>query len=192
MALNNPYIETLFVALVQQHHWKLNALSALLNEQLDLPELDVDPTQHLFKHNFLLMNALFTLQDELKHLNSDLIIDSIDITYIPMNHDMPTTYRQPLREYYLDWRNYSTETEEIEQLLADFWQRYCHNHHFTDVQISQALARFELPTTVTYAQIKKRWRELAITFHPDKQHGNTELFQQLQEDWCVLKLKYKV
>ncbi len=50
--------------------WKVHTLAAHLNELGFMPILDASPDKDLFKRNFLIMNALYQLQETLAWASS--------------------------------------------------------------------------------------------------------------------------
>lgn len=57
-------------------------------------------------------------------------------------------------------------------------------------KIEESLKYFQLPKQTTYDTIKKRYRELALKYHPDK-GGDLKIFQEIQEHYLILANKYK-
>ncbi len=46
---------------------------------------------------------------------------------------------------------------------------------------------FDLPNGASLAQIHSRYRELALSFHPDRADGDTELMQEINEAYLRLQ-----
>ena len=171
--------------------WKIHILADALKQKGILSKLDQDPEQDLFKRNFLLMNALYQLQEILLP-EQWLQVLAMDIRLLPNptdnRHQIDTT--DPLRSYYLDWNNYHTDSEAVKALLSQFWQRY--QSHFgpsrTPLSISkaEAYATLELPTDATANQLRRQWRKLALRWHPDRPHGDAEQFRRVCEAYKVL------
>ncbi|MFA0053337.1 DNA-J related domain-containing protein [Vibrio echinoideorum] len=145
--------------------WKVHTLAAHLNDLGLVPVLDPVPEKELFKKNFLIMNALY-------HGNSHAIDP-----------------KDPLRDYYISWLNYEADEGEVKRLLNEFWTRYKKFAGIseTDMDRSRALTLFELPIDASQQEIRKRWRRLALRWHPDRDEGNTAKFQILCEAWHVLR-----
>ncbi|CAK3009063.1 hypothetical protein VCRA2133E348_40131 [Vibrio crassostreae] len=107
--------------------------------------------------------------------------------YHGSNHNIDR--QDPLRDYYINWVNYEADEGEVKRLLNEFWTRY---RKFVggdelDMDRSRALNLFELPIDATHHEIRKRWRQLALRWHPDRDEGNTAKFQTLCEAWHVLR-----
>ncbi|OUL55883.1 hypothetical protein B1199_20605 [Pseudoalteromonas ulvae] len=181
--------------MLQQPQWKVHELTSMLGKQNILTTLDTDANKDLFKRNFLVMNALFTLQTELQKQQLSIEIDSFNVTLIDTSLHPRLTTPNTLANYYLNWQNYDTSAEEITQLLTDFWQQFGQQSDFSSInhtQVEQAFARFELNATSSFEAVSQRWRQLALKYHPDKAGGDTEKFQQLQNDWQLLKRHFKL
>ena len=179
---------------MQQPQWKVHELTSLLGKQSILTALDADANKDLFKRNFLVMNALFTLQTELQEQQLSIEIDSFNVTLVDTSLHPRHTVSNGLADYYLNWQNYDTSAEEITQLLTDFWQQFGQQPSLQPInqtQITHAFARFDLCTTSSFESVSQRWRQLALKYHPDKAGGDTEKFQQLQNDWQLLKRHFK-
>ncbi|WP_264372467.1 DNA-J related domain-containing protein [Pseudoalteromonas ulvae] len=188
-------LDDVLTALLQQPQWKVHELTSMLGKQNILTTLDTDANKDLFKRNFLVMNALFTLQTELQKQQLSIEIDSFNVTLIDTSLHPRLTTPNTLANYYLNWQNYDTSAEEITQLLTDFWQQFGQQSDFSSInhtQVEQAFARFELNATSSFEAVSQRWRQLALKYHPDKAGGDTEKFQQLQNDWQLLKRHFKL
>ena len=171
--------------------WKVHTLAAHLNDLGLVPVLDAVAEKELFKKNFLIMNALYQLQETL-HPDSWLQVQAMDIElmngrYHESSHCID--HQDPLRDYYINWVNYEADEGEVKRLLNEFWTRY---RKFVggdelDMDRNRALSLFELPLDATHHEIRKRWRQLALRWHPDRDEGNTAKVQTLCEAWHVLR-----
>ncbi len=191
--MENPLLWPILDILRKQNSgWKVHILSGHLSELSILPVLDISPEKDLFKRNFLIMNALYQLQ-EILYPDSWLQVQAMDIRLmgtintIGLSIDMD----DPLRMYYTDWENYEAEAGEVKRLLNEFWTRY---RHFVgevrgDINRREALRMFELDPDATQKEIRKRWRKLALMWHPDRDNGNADKFRVLCEAWNVLREK---
>ena len=190
--MENPLLWPIMEILKQQSTgWKVHTLSSHLCDLELLPVLDASPDKDLFKRNFLIMNALYQLQETLYPENW-LQVQAMDIVLMPQSqvfgHEVD--HEDPLRDYYLDWHNYEAEEGEVKRLLNEFWTRYREFVGSTDVgdmDRSKALSLFELPLDASPAEIRKTWRKLALKWHPDRENGNSERFRVLCEAWHVLR-----
>ncbi|TVU60767.1 molecular chaperone DnaJ [Vibrio atlanticus] len=171
--------------------WKVHTLAAHLNDLGLVPVLDPVPEKELFKKNFLIMNALYQLQETL-YPDSWLQVQAMDIElmsgrYYGNSHAIDP--KDPLRDYYISWLNYEADEGEVKRLLNEFWTRYKKFAGIseTDMDRSRALTLFKLPIDASQQEIRKRWRRLALRWHPDRDEGNTAKFQILCEAWHVLR-----
>jgi len=190
--MENPLLWPIMEVLKQKPSgWKVHTLAAHLNELGFVPVLDQIPEKELFKKNFLIMNALYQLQETL-YPDNWLQVQAMDIElmcgrYYGSTHVID--HQDPLREYYIDWSNYEAEEGEVKRLLNEFWTRYKKyvGGVETDMDRSRALSLFELPFDASPEEIRKQWRRLALRWHPDREKGNTVRFQRLCEAWHVLR-----
>ncbi|EQB0496298.1 DNA-J related domain-containing protein [Vibrio alginolyticus] len=191
-AIENPLLWPMLEILRKQpSNWKVHTLASSLGEQGYISKLDDSPDKDLFKRNFLIMNALYQLQDTL-YPDSWLQVEAMDIQLMSsmeaLRHKIDI--HDPLREYYLDWRNYEAEEDEVRRLLNEFWttyQKFIGGSSVASVDKTKALSLFELNTDATPAEIRKQWRKLALRWHPDRENGNAERFRVLCEAWNVLR-----
>ncbi|MDA0144273.1 DnaJ domain-containing protein [Vibrio toranzoniae] len=190
--MENPLLWPILEVLKQQPSgWKVHTLAAHLNDLGLVPVLDPVPEKELFKKNFLIMNALYQLQDTL-YPDSWLQVQAMDIELMNGRYHGSThtiDLEDPLRDYYVNWLNYEADEGEVKRLLNEFWTRYKKfvGGSETDMDRSNALSLFELPLDATQQDIRKRWRRLALRWHPDRDEGNTSKFQALCEAWHVLR-----
>lgn len=191
---DNPLIWPLFSLLQNSNHsWKVHLLATALQQKGLMRGLDEDQDKALFKRNFLLMNALFQLQSILlpEHW---LQVKSMEIQVfeiIPTNLESSLKEDDVLREYYLNWINYDTCPNVIKEMLESFWSQY-ENYIGTNPNLmhkDQALKVFQLSLDATNREIRRRWRKLALKWHPDRPGGNAAQFRQVCEAWQTLRVK---
>ncbi|HHF2964687.1 TPA: DNA-J related domain-containing protein [Vibrio alginolyticus] len=191
-AIENPLLWPMLEILRKQpSNWKVHTLASSLGEQGYISKLDDSSDKDLFKRNFLIMNALYQLQDTL-YPDSWLQVEAMDIQLMSsmeaLRHKIDI--HDPLREYYLDWRNYEADEDEVRRLLNEFWttyQKFIGGSSVASVDKTKALSLFELNTDATPAEIRKQWRKLALRWHPDRENGDAERFRVLCEAWNVLR-----
>lgn len=200
---DNPLIWPMISILkIKPTGWMIHTLSEELKNKGILSALDDDPDKDLFKRNFLLMNALYQLQEMLLP-NQWLQAQAMDIQLLN-NH--PSDHHQldlndPLREYYLDWRHYNADLAAIKSLLSSFWKRYQQHidsekkyttsgRRYFDTPARPAmgahhqdLAILELTQHAKPEEIRRQWRKLALRWHPDRPNGNAEKFRTVCEAW---------
>lgn len=157
------------------------------------PELCADTAQEgdlvLFRKHFLVMNALYRLQEQLADEGLQLRIDPLLIVLQPgpesdARNDWELAADQPLRRYYLDWDNLQqTGADDVAALLRGFWERY----HALDRQ-AEALRLFGLAgmEELTWGAIQRRYRQLATQHHPDK-GGESGRFIEIRAAYELLR-----
>ncbi|NOH96994.1 DNA-J related domain-containing protein [Vibrio sp. 99-70-13A1] len=171
--------------------WKVHTLAAHLNDLGLMPILDSIPEKDLFKRNFLIMNALYQLQETL-YPESWLQVQAMNIELMVnlQSSQNAIDHEDPLRDYYVHWHNYEADEGEVKRLLNEFWTRYrkfVGSNNGVDMDRAKALNLFELPMDATQVEIRKRWRKLALKWHPDRDQGNTSKFRILCEAWNILR-----
>ena len=186
----NPLIDEIFELLLQKKVWMVHTLAAELQQRKMINTLDVAPDRDLFKRNFLIMNALYQLQQQIMP-KQQLLISGLQIQFITTASNTLIKNTDPLRDYYLDWQNFETSSAEIDTLLTQFWQRF--TKHSKSAQIidldthKQLLIKWQLSQQSTLKEVQKRWRQLALQCHPDKAVGNAEKFKQLKCEYEQLR-----
>ena len=191
---DNPLIWPLLSLLQSSNHsWKVHHLAAELQQKGLLQNLDENAQKALFKQNFLLMNALFELQQMLLP-GSWLQVKSMEIQIfriIPSDLNQQLSEADALRDYYMDWRNYDTCPNIIQEMLESFWNRYEQyiGANPNLMHKSQALRVFELDDSATDKMVRKQWRKLALIWHPDREGGDAAKFRQVCEAWQTLRVK---
>lgn len=190
--MENPLLWPILEVLRKQPSgWKVHTLASHITELGFMPLLDSSPEKDLFKRNFLMMNALYQLQETL-YPDNWLQVEAMDIVLMPSyqvaGHEVD--HQDPLRDYYTQWHNYEAEEGEVKRLLNEFWTRYREfvgSTNGKDMDRAKALSLFKLSPDATQAEIRKTWRKLALKWHPDRESGNSEQFRVLCEAWHVLR-----
>ena len=176
---------------MEQPVWKVHTLTSALSESGKIEQLDNDPQKDLFKRNFLVMNALYQLQTQLAP-EQQLQIASLHIELVNEQISNALENHDPLRDYYLDWQNYDTTSDEIDAMLTDFWQRFSSYSpkrvilSLSQQQLLELQQAWQLPTDFSEKQLQKRWRQLALKHHPDRQGCAIE-FKKIQHEYEQLK-----
>ncbi|MAD02601.1 MAG: molecular chaperone DnaJ [Pseudoalteromonas sp.] len=187
----NPLIDEIFYLLLEQPVWKVHTLTSALSESGKIEQLDNDLQKDLFKRNFLVMNALYQLQTQLAP-EQQLQIASLHIELVNEQISNALENHDPLRDYYLDWQNYDTTSDEIDAMLTDFWQRFSSYSpkrvilSLSQQQLLELQQAWQLPTDFSEKQLQKRWRQLALKHHPDRQGCAIE-FKKIQLEYEQLK-----
>lgn len=190
------YQKSTLLALVKRHPEGIKEYDLLKLLHAHLPreqQVALFDNLALFQQHFLLFHALYKLLDQQHAAQAgQIIIEPLNIQWLPYKAERAVTQQQaapantdPLRAYYLEIKNLEeTCREDVDNLLASFWQKMGDNSE----QLS-ALALFELAQPCDLVTIKKRYRQLLATHHPDK-GGSVVKTQALNEAMAVLKRCY--
>lgn len=121
----------------------------------------------LFQRHFILFHHLYRLRDDLwSRRQGDLAIHCLNIALLPFPgslEDLPAT-PDPLRAYYLDISHLeNTGRQDVLDMLDAFWLHFARHGRRTE-----ALATLGLADPVSYPEIKRRYRQLAMEHHPDR------------------------
>lgn len=139
----------------------------------------------LFRAHFLLFHALYKLRDSwFNEGRGALEIDPRAIRLVPQSADAGEALaaHDPMRSYYLDLNNLTdTTADNVATLLGDFWVRY-----YAGSRRTEALAVLGLTADADLGAAQRRYRELAMTHHPDR-GGDSEAFREIQEAIAVLR-----
>lgn len=152
---------------------------------------DAFPKQ-LFADNLALYRAHFLLFHMLHRLRVDLLaqragileIDVLSIRLLPYQSvdAMAMGATDPMAAYYLELNNLDqVDAEHVDELLGNFWARY-----YANSQRAEALAVLGLDEPASADEIQQRYRQLAMTHHPDR-GGDGEQFKALQQAIAVLR-----
>ena len=140
----------------------------------------------LFQKHFLVMNALYTLQEALLeegvYLSVSPLLNRLDWLKDTAGARELTDTPVALRAYYLDWRHFADTTEaDVLELLQGFWRRF-----EAGDRKREALAELDLPADASWAAVKQRYRSLAARHHPDR-GGDSQRFMLVREAYEVLR-----
>lgn len=150
----------------------------------------------LYKVNFLLYNAFYTLQKECLEQDLWLRISSVEVSLWPAPQTEEAEQwlsdcaaQQLLADFYLDWRHYDCATEqESQQLLESFWRRLSDpavvNAALSVLGLKPSLLQ-EAGSAVSM-QIKTQYRRLVMQYHPDR-GGDVASLQRINHAYSVLK-----
>ncbi|MHA7878164.1 MAG: DNA-J related domain-containing protein [Saccharospirillum sp.] len=142
------------------------------------PKPDLTDPLLLFQHHFVLMHALYRLQQDWWQRGEGLLeIRPLNICFrVELSaNEQALSEDVSLSAYYLDWSNLTREnSDSVEALLSGFWKRLLGETHRPG-----ALATLGLPGHASARDIRQRYRELVQQHHPDK-GGSAERFQQIQ------------
>ena len=164
--------------------WLLSQLDAFFpsNERGELNNL-------LFQQHFVLYHHLFVLQAQWRQEQVALLhigyakVMVYTVTALPDNAVALWQEQQDKAAYYLDWQNFIAMTDErLTALLDSFWQKlslYRQNPAFDSVVIKD---KWHLVENCSVADIKRRYRQLALLLHPDR-GGDKADFQSLQLEY---------
>lgn len=143
----------------------------------------------LFRTHFWLFHNLYRLRQQGRSQSIfDVQISSLNICLTPYNSCQTDslTEHDALQKYYADLSHlWDTAKHNVEDMLNDAFTRI-----FTAPEKARALAYFQLQEPVTLHTIKKRYRQLAQSCHPDK-GGDPKNFMALQDAMNTLKQYYQ-
>ncbi|OOE47480.1 molecular chaperone DnaJ [Salinivibrio kushneri] len=196
--IDNPLIWPILSILEStRQSWKVHHLLGELQKDTMMAQLDADPHLDLFKRNFLIMNALYQLQEMLLP-QQWLQVESMDIQLqwrVGNNGFMAKEidYQDPLRDYYMDWNNYDASQDDVKELLSSFWKHY--QRHIGNeapgeamLERNKALKVLGLDENASEHEIRRQWRKMALKWHPDRPEGDATTFREMCEAWQSLRL----
>ena len=144
----------------------------------------------LFQKHFVIMNALYQLQDALWRDEQIWLVISplrIAIETVVDTHERSVASHSDdaLRTYYLDWQQFlATDSAAVTELLASFWARYAAHD-----QRGEALATLQLDADADWEVIKQQYRRLAAVSHPDR-GGDAAQFLAVRAAYEILRECY--
>lgn len=139
----------------------------------------------LFRQHFLIMNALYTLQPKFWDQGLKLTISALEIRLFQIEgseqNELSLESDQAVREYYLDWDEFTSSNDEtVTKLLDSFWTRYFNQDKYTEALKVLGIQEAEDKQTV-----KNRYRKLASIHHPDK-GGCKKRFNEIKEAYDLI------
>ena len=139
----------------------------------------------LFQKHFMVMNALYQLQDSLFEDGFYLAISPLSIRLESAGDGESTLPADgpdaKLREYYLDWSQLAeTTASDVDHLLASFWE-----HYLAIDKRADALTALGLEGDEEWADVQQAYRRLAARHHPDR-GGDQAKFIAIREAYEVL------
>ncbi|MEH6566533.1 MAG: DNA-J related domain-containing protein [Halopseudomonas sp.] len=148
-----------------------------------------DPLR-LFQLHFLLFHLLYRLADELAEQGQALSINTLSICLQPRETATPGLVTDdPLRRYYLDWRQWrDTHAEDVQHLLDGFWRQQG-RPQVAAGEVQQALQVMDLQEPTDARAVKQRYRALVRVHHPDR-GGSTERVQAINQAMLILERYY--
>ena len=141
----------------------------------------------LFQKHFLIMNALYQLQQQLMDEKIFLYISPLEIVMQPAETESDQLLPERnsdehLRSYYTDWQNFLQASEEQVNILLDqFWQLY-----FLKENKADAYQVLDLPVQASWSDVQKSYRKLAAQHHPDR-GGDAVRFIAIRQAYEILR-----
>lgn len=141
----------------------------------------------LFQKHFLIMNALYQLQQQLLDQNVYLHISPLAIYLQPGKAGSAQLLPEAdsdehLRSYYINWHHFLHASEtQVNKLLGQFWQLYSRQEMKDDAY--QVLG---LPVKAPWSEVQQNYRKLAAQHHPDK-GGDAVRFIAIRQAYEILR-----
>lgn len=143
----------------------------------------------MFQTHFMLYHALYKLREQwLKEQYAviDIMLSRFVIyPYDNSPQDLPVV-DNGLRAYYLDLNNIEISQEDVESLLNSFWKRFLAGESVSLEQLAEAYQHLELAENCSDIELRKRFKALSLTHHPDR-GGNEEEFRLMQSAYELIK-----
>ena len=154
------------------------------------PETGEGAELALFQKHFIVMNALYQLQQSLLEDGFYLVISPLNIQLQAINYSGETLPSEmidtKLRDYYLDWSQLEeTTADNVTELLSSFWQRY-----LAIDKKAEALIKLGLSENVEWDNVQRSYRRLAALHHPDR-GGDQKEFIAIREAYEILSGCFK-
>ena len=140
----------------------------------------------LFQTHFLVMNALYQLQQQWLEEGLYLFISSLLIELRVLNSASSNSLSDvmvntELRDYYLDLSHVeNTSVDEVGRLRNSFWQYYA-----ADDKKYEAYATLDLSPQASWAEVRQRYRRKVAENHPDR-GGDADEFMLVRKAYELL------
>ena len=179
-----------------------NLIQSIEKEILYLIQDEQDSSHELmlFKKNFIVMNALYQIQKDIKGTGYSLYISPLKIIFFSegdLKTGLPSVDIEEaervdasMSKYYLDWSNYKyADDSTVEQLLNSFWREYqkINKNDFDQDKRSHAFYILGVESSASWNDIQHAYRQKIATCHPDK-GGSSHQFIEIREAFLLLKL----
>jgi len=190
--MRNPFIPTILTLLKDNLSGvsEFEVLSTLKAKFPEFNELAADANLQLFRQHFLIMNALYQLQQSLwQEEKLTLSISALQIKLLARADFQSQTYgdntsgnisshlNPNLAAYYLDWDEYEkTDENEVSRLIGSFYRTI----HSTDNKQSALDVLNINSANPSKVEIKQQYRKLVQKHHPDS-GGNSEKFIEIRQ-----------
>lgn len=146
----------------------------------------------MFQCHFILFNALYRLRDQwfdeqIGYI--DIVVTRIQISSWTAQHSTMAKL-DPLREYYLDWRNFdNTAKQDVLEMIEEFWNAMGSVEACSEQDLIAAEAILGVERTMEISDLKRTYKHHLHLHHPDK-GGDLEKAQQI--DWAFRVLKRNI
>lgn len=148
----------------------------------EIPEIPERDLFSLFRTHFRLFHALYRLRDDLRTRRlGELVADPLQIRIEPWKPGRPGLKQfDRLAAYYADLSNLDrTSPEDVARMIREARKLQRTSER------EQALEVLGLESCASATTIKRRYRELAMAWHPDR-GGDVRRFQELQVAYAFL------
>ncbi len=147
----------------------------------------------MFRTHFIVFHALYLVRDRWRcDKTGELKIHTLNILLQPTEPGLTLPdHEDKLREYYLNWDNFSQTSEsDVDALLDDFWRQLGGARHTAtlsqaDIAHARQVLGLEPGTVLTLKQVKRQYRKLVHRHHPDK-GGSAEAAKELVHAYGVV------
>ncbi len=204
MLKENPLILVIFNILKKNNQslslYQLMGILEKNNYDITFSSINSSHDLLLFRKNFVVMNALYQLKNDLLDSDYTLKISSLEIILLSADKknqcvtEDDAVSNASLSNYYLDWNNFTSTNEgDVEKLLNNFWSQYS-KLSLESNEIDKRLDSLHilgLEFNASWKNIQQAYRKLIIVCHPDK-GGDTLQFIKIREAYLILKLTRKL
>jgi DnaJ-like protein len=185
--VDNPLIHPIRRLLSEQgRSFSEHELIKSLQAEEAFPGLAESARLALFQTHFLVMNALYRLQEQLAAEHIHLHISPLAICLQSACEEnegalVELGSQAALKKYYCDWSHFqSTDEQSVDGLLSGFWQ-----HYLARDKQAEAYQALLLEPGSGWGLIKKAYRRMAAECHPDR-GGDAAEFMRVREAYEVL------